>query len=287
MESDVDDGDNLAGEFCTIDGTGRRVRERTIGEMEQEYLLALSSFYFEGKPQISDEEFELLKEELIWNGSKIPLLDSDEQKFLEASVAFSKEKPIMSDAEYDELKKELKLKNSVVAAEGPRCSLRTQAMYSDATADYARMTLLNIPATLIVLGVLFSLDDLTGFEITELIELPPPYGIVALWALVLPVVFVLATSITNVILPNNLVLKGKCPNCGTENFTYFGDIFTVKGNTGSNVVDCTNCSAGLTFDQEKRILVVSETAEEKAKKLAAAAAKKAAAAAKKKARVDA
>ena len=32
-----------------------------------------------------------------------------------------------------------------------------------------------------VLGGLFSIDDLTGFEITKLVELPEPYGIIIVW----------------------------------------------------------------------------------------------------------
>jgi len=35
-------------------------------------------------------------------------------------------------------------------------------MYSDATPDYLRMTALNLPAALLVLGFLFSIDDITG-----------------------------------------------------------------------------------------------------------------------------
>jgi hypothetical protein len=37
-------------------------------------------------------------------------------------------------------------------------------MYSDAYPDYLRMTALNLPAALLVLGFLFSLDDLTGAQ---------------------------------------------------------------------------------------------------------------------------
>jgi hypothetical protein len=66
----------------------------------------------------------------------------------------------------------------------------------------------------------------TGFEVTSLIELPPPGGIVALWAVVLPTLYLLSTSITNLVLRDHTILKGPCPNCGTDNFTYFGDIFT-------------------------------------------------------------
>lgn len=65
-----------------------------------------------------------------------------------------------------------------------------------------------------------------GFEVTSLIELPPPGGIIALWAVVLPVLYLLSTSITNLVLRDHTILKGPCPNCGTDNFTYFGDIFT-------------------------------------------------------------
>ena len=80
---------------------------------------------------------------------------------------------------------------------------------------------------------------------------------------------------------DGLILKGPCPNCGTDNFTYFGDIMTVTGNRGTNVVECVNCKAGLTFDQNKRIIIVDEEPEERIKKAAALAAKKAASAAKK------
>jgi uncharacterized Zn finger protein (UPF0148 family) len=120
-----------------------------------------------------------------------------------------------------------------------------------------------------------------GFEVTSLLELPPPGGIIVLWAVVLPVLYLLSTSITNLVLRDHTILKGPCPNCGTDNFTYFGDIFTVSGNRGSNVVECSNCKADLTYDLNKRVIVVDKTPEEKAEAMAAAAAKKAASAAKK------
>ena len=36
------------------------------------------------------------------------------------------------------------------ALQGPRCSIRTKKMYSDITVDYLKMTLLNLPAVLLV-----------------------------------------------------------------------------------------------------------------------------------------
>jgi len=37
----------------------------------QEFLEAMSAYYYGDTPKLSDEEFSLLKDELIWNGSKV------------------------------------------------------------------------------------------------------------------------------------------------------------------------------------------------------------------------
>ena len=57
------------------------------------------------------------------------------------------------------------------------------------------------------LVLLFSVDDLTGFEITYLLELPQPWGIFVVWGLVLPLVYILASSLTNLVLRDFLILK--------------------------------------------------------------------------------
>ena len=67
------------------------------------------------------------------------------QRFLEATLAFNKGTPVLNDAEYDALKLKLKEASSPVAMAGPRCSLRSQRVYSDSKVDYLRMTLLNVP----------------------------------------------------------------------------------------------------------------------------------------------
>lgn len=67
----------------------------------------------------------------------------------------------------------------MVTARGPRCSISTRKLSSDASVDYLKLTLINLPAALVVLGGVFSIDDLTGFEITKLVELPSPWGIVS------------------------------------------------------------------------------------------------------------
>jgi hypothetical protein len=242
-------------------------------------MQALQGYYYDGQSKLTDEEFENLKDDLVWSGSQVAVLSSAEQRFLEATISYSKGKPILSDEEYDELKKVLKEQGSMVTQAGPRCSIRSKRMYADAVPDYLKLTLLNVPAALIVLGAIFAVDDVTGFEITKAIELPPPYSILFLWGLVFPAIYVIASSLTNLVLPDALILKADCPNCGTSNQAYFGGIFTVAGNKRSSVVECSNCLADLEFEAMKREVVVIRSSEEKkaaveAKKASKAAAKK-------------
>lgn len=67
-------------------------------------------------------------------------------------------------AEFDALKLQLRQANSVVTAQGPRCSIRTRRVTSDASVDYLKLTLINVPAALVVRGaywvqvVLFAVD---------------------------------------------------------------------------------------------------------------------------------
>jgi hypothetical protein len=59
--------------------------------------------------------------------------------------------------------------------------------------------------------VLFSIDDLTGFEITYLVELPDPWGIVVVWGFVLPLTYIISSSLTNLVLRDFLILKACTP----------------------------------------------------------------------------
>lgn len=244
-------------DYCSLDPQGRKpLSRKTLGEKEQEYLDALRAFYYDGKPIMSDEEFENLEQELLWEGSRVAVLSSTEQRFMEASRAHAEGNPIITDEQYDDLKRQLRRDRSTVVAQGPRCSIRSKKMYSDITIDYVKMTLLNLPAVLLVLGVLFSVDDITGFEITKAIELPQPYGIVFLWGVLLPSLFILANAITSLGFKDALIVKGICPNCSTENTTYFGDILTVAGARDETTVPCKECKSQLQFKANDRMLVV-------------------------------
>ncbi|XP_039035524.1 PGR5-like protein 1B, chloroplastic [Hibiscus syriacus] len=191
--------------YCSID----KKEKKSLGEMELVFLQALQAFYYEGKAIMSNEEFDNLKEELMWEGSSVVMLSFDEQKFLEASMAYVSGKPIMSDKEFDELKLRLKMEGSEIVAEGPRCSLQSRKVYSDLSVDYLKMFLLNVPATVVALGLFFFLDDLTGFEITYLLELPEPFSFIFTWFAAVPLIVYLATSLTKVVVKDSLILKVK------------------------------------------------------------------------------
>lgn len=242
-------------QYCSLD---QKKGKKSIGEMEQEFLQALQSFYYEGKAVMSNEEFDNLKEELMWEGSSVVMLSPDEQRFLEASMAYVAGNPILSDKEFDDLKLKLKTEGSMIVVEGPRCSLRSRKVYSDLTVDYFKMFLLNVPAAVVALGVFFFLDDLTGFEITLLLELPEPFSFIFTWFAALPAILWLSQAITKLIVRDFLILKGTCPNCGTENLSFFGTILSVSSGGATNNVKCSNCSTELEFDSKKRLLTIPE-----------------------------
>ncbi|KAI7743011.1 hypothetical protein M8C21_032676 [Ambrosia artemisiifolia] len=233
----VDTVDSNIMPYCSLEQ-----KKKTLGEMEQEFLQALQAFYYEGKAIMSNEEFDNLKEELMWEGSSVVMLSSDEQKLLEATMAYISGNPIMSDVEFDQLKKQLKV-------------------YSDLTVDYLKMFLINVPAAVVAVGLFFFLDDITGFEITYLLELPEPFSFIFTWFAALPFIIWLSFTLTNVIVRDFLILKGLCPNCGTENTSFFGTILSISSGGSTNKVKCTNCQTTLVFDQEDRLITLPEGSE--------------------------
>ncbi|XP_042952741.1 PGR5-like protein 1A, chloroplastic isoform X3 [Carya illinoinensis] len=240
------------------DGSIDKKEKKSVGELEQDFLQALQAFYYEGKAIMSNEEFDNLKEELMWEGSSVVMLSSDEQKFLEASMAYVAGKPILNDEEFDQLKLRLKTEGSEIVVEGPRCSLRSRKVYSDLSVDYLKMLLLNVPATVVALGLFFFLDDITGFEITYLLELPEPFSFIFTWFAAVPLIVWLALSLTNAIVKDFLILKGACPNCGTENGSFFGTILSISSGGSTNTIKCSNCETALVYDSKTRLITLPE-----------------------------
>ncbi|KAL8138837.1 hypothetical protein V2J09_004838 [Rumex salicifolius] len=251
-EQDVVDSNVL--QYCSID----KKEKKSIGELESEFLQALQAFYYEGKAIMSNEEFDNLKEELMWEGSSVVMLTGDEQRFLEASMAYVAGKPILTDEEFDNLKLKLKDDGSQIVVEGPRCSLRSRKVYSDLSVDYIKMFLLYVPAAVTALGLFFFLDDLTGFEITYLLELPEPFSFIFTWFAAVPVIVWSSQALTKLIVRDFLILKGPCPNCGTENGSFFGTILTISSGGTTNSLKCSNCATQLVYDKRKRLITLPE-----------------------------
>lgn len=252
QQEEVVDGNVLP--YCSIDGK----KKKTIGEMEQEFLRALQSFYYDQKAIMSNEEFDNLKEELMWEGSSVVMLSADEQRLLEASMAYIAGNPIMSDAEFDELKLRLKQDGSDIVTEGPRCSLRSRKVYSDLTVDYLKMFLLNVPATIVALGLFFFIDELTGFEV-NVFQFPEPFGFIFTYFAALPLILVTAQVVTKAIINDVLILKGPCPNCGTENLSFYGTILSIESGGATNNVKCANCKTVMVYDSKTRLITLPDS----------------------------
>lgn len=241
--------------YCSLDESGAPLKKkRTLGEMEQEYLDALRQFYFSENPSLSDEEFDILKNELLWEGSKVVTMTKEEQLFLEATKAYTMGKPILSDDEFNKLKIDLKEQGSQLAIAGPRCSLRSRRVYTDLGVDYLRLTALNLPGVALALGGFFLVDFVTGFRLTEFVELPEPVGFIAVWLVVLPILYILSDSLTKLVVRDALILKGQCTNCGETQVIFFGNILGVEGNEKASDVVCDNCKTRMYADSVKREL---------------------------------
>lgn len=57
-------------------------------------------------------------------------------------------------------------------------------------------------------------------------HIPGAVGVIFWCGIILPATYVVASSISQAIFTDALVLSGACPNCGEVNTTYFGDILT-------------------------------------------------------------
>jgi len=225
-------------EYCAIDeDTGKAIR-LTLAEKERIFLDSLQSYYISGRQLLQDDEFDLLKEDLSWNGSKLVQMNRNEAKYLAAMEAYLKGDPIMSDTEFDTLKTTLKEEKSQFAvSKEPKCYIDTGICKSTWQVDQFRSNLLYLPVGLILsllwVGV--------SFEVIEpFIRINP----LILFVLGAFPIFVLTKSITedNIFVRNKL-LYGPCPSCGSECRVYFGDVFSVKGFGDIASTKCVSCKA--------------------------------------------
>jgi hypothetical protein len=251
FETDLDPHDCFPGdEYCVIDKDSGKTIRLTLEEKERIFLDALQSYYFNNRQLLNDAEFDLLKEDLSWNGSPVVNLNRKEAKYLAAVQAYLKGTPTLSDSEFDSLKAELKEEGSPFASsKEPRCYIDTGICTVTYQPDKFRNNLLYLP-----IGSILTLAWLAiGFEIIEpIIRLNP----IILALIGAPFIYNGSISITDTfIFPNNKIVYGPCPSCGTETRVYFGDILGVEGFSDVAGVRCDNCKA--TINVQKKTLRAS------------------------------
>lgn len=231
-------------EYCVLDeNTGKLVR-LTLAEKERIFLDALQSYYASGREVLGDEEFDLLKEDLQWNGSPLVQMNRNEAKYLAAMQAYLNGRPILNDAEFDALKKTLKEEESQFAVStDPKCYIDTGICTVTMKEDFFRSNLLYLPvgAVLSLLWLGFS------FEIIEPFIRVNPLLLIAFGA---PAIFTGTKKITDdFIFVNNKIVYGPCPSCEAENRIYFGDILTVEGFGDIADVKCPSCKQVFTVQR--------------------------------------
>lgn len=202
------------------------------------------AYYFDNRQMLNDEEFDLLKEDLQWNGSPVVQMNRKEAKYLAAVQAYMKGTPDMSDEEFDSLKNELMEAGSVFAVSTePKCYIDTGICKVTMQEDNFRTNLLYLPAGSILALVWLGL----GFEVIEPIIRLNPLFLALLGA---PLVISGSKYITeNFVFENNFVVYGPCPSCQAANRVYFGNILGVEGFSDVASVKCPNCKTPFTVQR--------------------------------------
>lgn len=224
------------GEYCAVDQkTGELIR-LTITEKERIFLDALQSYYINGRQLLDDNEFDLLKEDLSWNGSDVVSMNRDEAKYIAAVEAYLKGDPILSDREFDNLKTQLKEDGSKFAvSKEPKCYIDTGICTVTLKEDNFRSNLLYLPAGLALFFVWLGI----GFELIEPIVRLNPLVLIILGAYPIYSGSVFITE--ELVFTGKKIAYGPCPSCEAEQRVYFGNILGVEGFGDIATVKCTNC----------------------------------------------
>jgi len=104
-------------EDCFVKAIVKNTYWQTAGSLlvkELMYFDALYHYYKTGTPLLSNDDYEELKDNLVWEGSSVPSMSKQEAMFINAVASSKRGEPILSDEEYQSLKEELKGKGSWV-----------------------------------------------------------------------------------------------------------------------------------------------------------------------------
>ena len=201
---------------------------------------------------LKDDEFDLLKEDLQWNGSDMVVMNRKEAMYLSSMQAFAKGEPSpLTDAEFDALKAELKETGSKFAVStSPKCIIDTGICTVTLKEDKFRSNLLYLPSVVVLtsiwLGLAFEVFALLSLRLNPLIFL----------LLGSPGIYFGSKFITEELLfPGKFIAFGPCPNCEVENRVYFGNILMVEGFKDLASAKCPNCKTE--FNVQRKTLRAS------------------------------
>jgi len=227
------------GEYCLIDDKSGKLIRLTIAEKERIFLDAIQSYYVSGRQLLPDEEFDLLKEDLVWNGSKLISMNREEAKYVSAMENYLKGTPILNNSEFDALKQRLKEVGSKFAvSRQPKCLIDTGVCTVTLQEDKFRSNLLYLPALTILislwLGPVFELLANFAYRFNPLIFL-----LIGAYP-----IYLASLEITDqFIFQKRLIAYGPCPSCEAETRIYFGEILGVNGFDNQADVRCAKCKA--------------------------------------------
>lgn len=242
-------------EYVETDPVTGESKALSLDEKEKLYLECLDAYYNEnGRQLLSDEDYEQLKLDMDFEGSKIAVFSKDEIRFVLANKRYKMGKPVMDDAEYDKLRIVLRDAGSpVVLHDGTSCSVETGLCKSDLRVDSAKMRLLYFPGT--AGGLILTCEALYWT-----LGLDPILSIILGAA---PAYFFGVWFTENIFAQKPLVVAGNCPECQSLETIYFGDLFNVQkdGIVKPSIpepldeidVKCSSCKAQLTANRQKML----------------------------------
>jgi len=203
-------------------------------QKEQLYLDCCASWNVEKKQLISDDEFEDLKSDLTFEGSQVMLMSREEISFMVASMRYNKGQPIMEDSEFESLRTKLRKQGSMaVKHDATSCKILesgAKVCKADLFPDDGKNALLYSPA--LVLSALLFNEWAFWFK-----------GWDPLFSLILgsPLIAAATYGLTNYIyFQQPYITKTVCPECGTPQNIFFGDVLFVSGKPVTENVD-TKC----------------------------------------------
>jgi len=207
-------------EFMGVDSMGNPVT-LTLAAREKLYLDATALYHLDGSQLISNDDYDQLKNDLAFEGSKVGLMNRDEIKFMVAASRYAEGKPIMSDSEFDNLRRKLKAANSkAVVHEMPVCKIDSQVCKADLEKDNTKNFVLYLPALIVSAITVSEISFLAAGSYSE-------GGLSPTVSLLInsPFIAGLTYAITNFLLfQKPMVVVTKCPRCQTEQPIFFGTL---------------------------------------------------------------